>query len=81
MAPILPPFFFFEEESFIDYRKAVAIIHVTLIEQKLYEIVSSSSYPFPTKWSRYNMFLPYCVKNLQILFTTGRLSNVNSPWE
>jgi hypothetical protein len=36
----------------------------------------SSSYPYPTKWGRYNMFFH---KDSAIIFTTGRLPDVNPP--
>jgi hypothetical protein len=41
--------------------------------------VSSSSYPYPTKWGRYNMFSSRCDKDPTFIFTTGRLPDVN-PW-
>jgi hypothetical protein len=35
---------------------------------------------FPhTKWGRYNKFSSSCGKDSAIIFTTGRLPNVNSP--
>jgi hypothetical protein len=40
---------------------------------------SSSSYPYPTKWSRYNMFLSCCDKDSAIIFMTGRLPDVKPP--
>jgi hypothetical protein len=43
-------------------------------------ITSSSSYPYPTKWGRYNMFFHHVViKIWQFFFTTGRLRDVNPP--
>jgi hypothetical protein len=40
---------------------------------------SSSSYPYPTKWGRYNMFSSCCDEDSAIIFTTGRLPDVNHP--
>jgi hypothetical protein len=37
------------------------------------------SYPYPTKWGRYNIFSSCCDKDLAIVFTTGRLPDVNPP--
>jgi hypothetical protein len=34
-----------------------------------------SSYPYPTKWGRYNMFSSCCDKDSAIIFTTGRLTS------
>jgi hypothetical protein len=39
--------------------------------------LSSFSFPYPTKWSRYNMFLSCCDKDSVFIFTTGRLPDVN----
>jgi hypothetical protein len=41
------------------------------------ESESSSFYPDPTKWGRYNMFSSCCDKDSAIIFTTGRLPDVN----
>jgi hypothetical protein len=41
---------------------------------------SSSSYPFPTKWGRYNLFSSCCDKDSAFIFTNGRLPDVNPPW-
>jgi hypothetical protein len=38
-----------------------------------------ASYPYPTMWGRYNMFLSCCDKDLAVIFTTGRLPDVNPP--
>jgi hypothetical protein len=40
---------------------------------------SSSFYPYPTKWGRCNMFSSCCDKDSAIVFTTGRLPDVNRP--
>jgi hypothetical protein len=39
---------------------------------------SSFSYPYPTKWGWYK-FLSCCDKDSEIIFTTGRLPDVNPP--
>jgi hypothetical protein len=36
--------------------------------------IPSSSYSYPTRWDRYNM-----LKDSAIIFTTGRLPDVNPP--
>jgi hypothetical protein len=36
------------------------------------------SYPYPTKWGRYNMFSS-CCDNSAIVFTTRHLPDVNPP--
>jgi hypothetical protein len=38
-----------------------------------------SSYPYPTKWGQYNMFSSCCDHVSAIIFTTGRLPDVNPP--
>jgi hypothetical protein len=40
---------------------------------------SSSSYPYPIKWGRYNMLSSYCDKDSAYIFTTGCLPDVNPP--
>jgi hypothetical protein len=40
---------------------------------------SSSSYPYPSKWGRYNMFSSCCDKDSAFIFTTGCLPDVNPP--
>jgi hypothetical protein len=39
----------------------------------------SSTYPYPTKWGRYNMFSSCCDKDSAFIFTTGRLPDVKPP--
>jgi hypothetical protein len=38
----------------------------------------SSSYPYPAKWGRYNMFSSCCDKDSAIIFTTGGLTCLTS---
>jgi hypothetical protein len=42
---------------------------------KCFSTVFSFSYPYPTKWGRYNMF-SCCDKDSAFIFTTGRLPDV-----
>jgi hypothetical protein len=35
--------------------------------------------PYPTKWGRYKMFSLCCNKDSAIIFTTGRVPDVNRP--
>jgi hypothetical protein len=43
------------------------------------KVDESSSYPYPTKLGRYNMFSSRCDKDSAFIFTTGRLPDVNPP--
>jgi hypothetical protein len=42
-------------------------------------VLISSSYPYPTKWGRYNMFSTCCDKNSAFIFSNGHLPDVNPP--
>jgi hypothetical protein len=42
-------------------------------------LATTTSYPYPTKWGRHNMFSSCCDKDSAIIFTIGRLPDVNSP--
>jgi hypothetical protein len=55
------------------------VVRAGTVSLNLLMAVSSSSYPYPTKWGRYNMFFTSCDKYSEIIFTIGRLPEVNPP--
>jgi hypothetical protein len=46
---------------------------ITTAGHRHFPMALSLSYPYPTKWGRYNMFSSCCDKDSAIIFTTGHL--------
>jgi hypothetical protein len=60
------------------YTLRVVALHMAKTARIVY-LISFSSYPFPTRWGRYNMFSSCCDKDSEFIFTTRRLPDVNPP--
>jgi hypothetical protein len=54
-------------------------VFVTKHTDLFFNVNLSFSYPYPTKWGWYHMFSSCCDKDSAIIFTTGRLPDVNPP--